>query len=462
MLPRLLSVLSWSFLVLFVRSAPSISQIDNLTLDSSGIFFISYDGVVNANSFQQNAVITYDGYEYAGWYTSTGYAILARRSLTSTSWSTLQLPHQLSTSDSHNVISIGISPADGVIHVALDMHSTVLYYTASESGLATNPTRTWVASRFGTITNTLGTLSVGSQITYPQWLVTPDNKLQFVYRTGVSGNGAGQLAEYSSGTWTNVGSWASASGSYTADTGAVSTARNLYIHGFTYDKNGRLHVSGTWRETNAAVSCSSSGLTNHDTVYFYSDDRGRTWYNNAKTQVGTAGSNPINVNTAGIIVDSLDANHALMNQESQTSDSTGQPHIIISYVPGRFTQCVSSYETGRVEYGRAFHLYRNSTNLWTKFEIPLDLDSVGRSQIVLDSSDNAFVFFPYGRVMSASKSTSWTDWTEVFTGSGMNIFGEIAIDRSRALSSSIVGILYQKNSTGTTPSAVGVSHFTLG
>lgn len=110
-------------------------------------------------------------------------------------------------------------------------------------------------------------------MTYPQWLVTPDNKLQFVYRSGVSGNGAGQLAEYSGGVWTNVGSWSSASGSYTSDTGAVSTARNLYINGFTYDVNGRLHVSGTWRENNGAVSCSSSGLTNHDTVYFYSDDR---------------------------------------------------------------------------------------------------------------------------------------------------------------------------------------------
>lgn len=102
--------------------------------------------------------------------------------------------------------------------------------------------------------------------------MTPQNKLQFVYRSGVSGNGAGQLAEYSGGVWTNVGSWASASGSYTSDTGAVSTARNLYIHGFTYDVNGKLHVSGTWRENNAAVSCSSSGLANHDTVYFYSND----------------------------------------------------------------------------------------------------------------------------------------------------------------------------------------------
>lgn len=63
--------------------------------------------------------------------------------------------------------------------------------------------------------------------------------------------------------------------------------------------------------------------------------QGRTYYNNAGTKIATADSNPVNVNTAGIIIDSLDSNHALMNQESQTTDSTGQPHIIISYVPGQ-------------------------------------------------------------------------------------------------------------------------------
>lgn len=117
------------------------------------------------------------------------------------------------------------------------------------------------------------TLNPASVVTYPQFVITPDNRLQFVYRSGVSGNGATQLAEYNGGTWSNVGSWASASGTYTSTNGAQSTARNLYIHGFTY-RSGRLHVTGTWREQNSAVMCSSGGLTNHDTVYIFSDDRG--------------------------------------------------------------------------------------------------------------------------------------------------------------------------------------------
>lgn len=30
-------------------------------------YFVSYDGLVNVNSFQQSAATTYNGYQYAGW-----------------------------------------------------------------------------------------------------------------------------------------------------------------------------------------------------------------------------------------------------------------------------------------------------------------------------------------------------------------------------------------------------------
>lgn len=119
-----------------------------------------------------------------------------------------------------------------------------------------------------------------------------------------------------------------------------------------------------------------------------------------------------------------------------------------------------NYETGRVAYARPFHLYRNSTNLWTKFEIPFALSSVGRSQIVLDTSDNAYVVLPFGRIVTASKSSGWTDWTEVFTGSALGAFGEVTIDRSRE-ASGIASFMFQKNSTGTTPSSVQLVHFNL-
>ncbi|KAJ7491224.1 hypothetical protein FB451DRAFT_1222455 [Mycena latifolia] len=441
-------------------AAPSVSVVSNTQLDPKGIFFILYDGVVNVNSFQLSAVLTYQNFQYAGWYTSTGMVVLGRKTLPSGAWSTLQLPHNLSTPDSHNVISLGVSPADGKIHVAFDCHSTQMFYTSSEANLATSG-NSWVASRFGAITTTLGTLNIGTVITYPQFVITPTNLLQFVFRSGVSGNGATQLAEYSAGTWKNVGSWASATGTYTAPSGATSTLRNLYIHGFTYH-GSRAYVTGTWREQNGAVSCSSAGLTNHDTVYFYSDDLGRTWFNSAGTKIGTSGTAPINVNTAGIIVDSLDADHGLMNQESQTVDSTGLIHAIISYVPGRFTQCVTNYETDRPAFARPFHVYQSANGSFTKVEIPFAIQSVGRSQIVMDAKDNVYVVLPFVRVVTASKASGWTDWTMVYNGTatGLSAFGEVTLDRAR-IPSGVMSVLYQKTSTGTTPSAVQLIDFTL-
>lgn len=42
------------------------------------------------------------------------------------------------------------------------------------------------------------------------------------------------------------------------------------------------------------------------------------------------------VTSPGIVVDSLNPDHGLMNQESQAVDSGGQIHAIISYIPGMF------------------------------------------------------------------------------------------------------------------------------
>lgn len=152
-----------SVLLAFCSAAPPVSLVSNSLLDSNGVFFVSFDGVVNVNSFQLTGVLAHGNFQFAAWYTSSRAAILARRQLPSGSWSTLQLPHNLSTNDSHNVIALGISPSDGKIHVALDCHSTQVFYTVSEANLASSGV-SWVASRFGTITTTIGNLNVGTSV----------------------------------------------------------------------------------------------------------------------------------------------------------------------------------------------------------------------------------------------------------------------------------------------------------
>ncbi|MER5791408.1 BNR repeat-containing protein [Streptomyces sp. NPDC001980] len=441
---------------------PSVNKQQSTQLDAQAVFFVSYDGLVNNNSFQKNGLFTYQGHQYAGWYTSTGSAVIGRRVLGGSSWSTVTLAHQLKSSDSHNVISMGVSKTDGRLHVNMDSHSDGFYYVKSVAGLLDNPGSTaWTSAVFGAVQTSLDGVSPTSQFTYPQFISTPEGRLQLSYRVGISGNGRNALAEYDGSGWTALGEWSSSSGTYTSTHGS-STARNMYLHGIDYDADGRLHAFFTWREQSASVMCNSGGITNHDTGYVYSTDRGRTWRNDAGALVATTGSSDtVAVTDSGLVVDSLNPDHSLMNQESQWTDSAGLPHTIISYVPGRFGQCTTDYVADRTANGRAFHLRRNSAGTWQKTEIPVALNSSQRTKLVLDKYDNAYAVFPYGRIAGASKAADYSDWALLYDGGDLNAFGEVVIDELRVKADNVLSFMYQETSSGTTPSALHVVDFAL-
>ncbi|WP_404194523.1 BNR repeat-containing protein [Streptomyces tauricus] len=441
---------------------PSVTRAGTTTLDSRAIFFVSYDGLVNNNSFQKNALLTHKGYQYAAWYTADRNAVVGRRALGASTWSTVKAGHTLRYDDSHNVISMGVSKTDGRLHLHMDSHSDGFTYVKSVAGLMNNPAGlTWTASRFGAPRSTLDGLALTSQFTYPQFVSTPEGRLQLSYRAGVSGNGRNALAEYDGTSWTALGEWSASTGTYTSEHGS-STVRNMYLHGIDYDRDGRLHSFFTWREQNNAVMCNSGGLTNHDTGYVYSDDRGRTWRNDAGTVVGATGtSNTVAVTDGGLVVDALNPDHSLMNQESQATDSAGRPHAIISYVPGRFGQCTTNYVADRTANGRAFHVRKTATGTWRKTEIPLALNSSQRTRLILDKYDNAYAILPYGRIAAASAASGHTDWTTLFDGAGLDAFGEVLVDETRIAQDGVLSVLYQVRSSGTTPSALRVIDFGL-
>lgn len=441
---------------------PSVNKKQSTRLDATAIFFVSYDGLVNNNSFQKNGLFTYKGYQYAAWYTSTGSAVIGRRVLGGSSWSTVTLSHQLKSSDSHNVISMGVSKVDGRLHINMDSHSDGFFYVKSVDGLLDDPGSTsWTSAVFGAVQTSLDGLALTTQFTYPQFIATPEGRLQLSYRVGISGNGRNALAEYDGSSWTALGEWTSSTGTYTSTHGS-STARNMYLHGIDYDAGGRLHAFFTWREQSASVMCNSGGITNHDTGYVYSTDRGRTWRNDAGALVATTGtSDTVAVTDSGLVVDSLNPDHSLMNQESQWTDSAGLPHAIISYVPGRFGQCTTDYVSDRTAGGRAFHVRKNSAGTWQKTEIPVALDSSQRTKLVLDKYDNAYAVFPYGRIAGASRSSGYTDWALLYDGSDLNAFGEVVIDELRIKADGVLSFMYQETSSGTTPSALHVVDFAL-
>ncbi|MDN3255850.1 BNR repeat-containing protein [Streptomyces sp. MA25(2023)] len=441
---------------------PSVTPAGRTTLDSRAIYFVSYDGLVNNNSFQKNGILTHKGHQYAAWYTADRNAVVARRALGAGTWQTVRVGHTLRYDDSHNVISMGVSRTDGRLHLHMDSHSDGFTYVKSAAHLLDDPTGlSWTASRFGAPRSTLDGLTLTPQFTYPQFVAAPNGRLQLSYRAGVSGDGRNALAEYDGRRWTELGEWSSSTGTYRSEHGS-STARNMYLHGIDYDRRGRLHAFFTWRERSGAVMCSGGGITNHDTGYVYSDDRGRTWRNDAGTVVGTTGgADRVSVTDAGLVVDPLSPDHSLMNQESQSTDSAGRPHAIISYVPGRFGRCTTDYVADRTAHGRAFHLRKDASGAWRKTEIPVPLNSSQRTRLVLDRYDNAYAVFPYGRIAGASAASGYTDWRLLYDGSGLNAFGEVLVDETRVARDGVLSVMYQERSSGTAPSALHVVDFRL-
>ncbi len=447
-------------------------------LDPTGVFEVTYSGLPNVASFQQDAILTRGRHQYAAWYAADRSATLARRRTngrgTPGPWEKLVLPHRLSAVDSHNTISLGVSRADGRLHVAMDVHNTRVYYLRSAPGLVDGGP--WAATAFSPVQRTLEGVELGG-ISYPQFVDTPDGWLQLSYRTGGSGGGVNELAEYGPAGWAVLGAWSAEDGRYTAPNGRTSDSRNMYLHGIGHDTRGRLHATFTWREDAAGgvVLCHPGGLSNHDTGYVYSDDRGRTWRTQDGAVAGVTGTastgsgGRVGWTTPNHVVDPLDVNHALINQEAQAVDSAGRVHVLISYVPGRFTQCVTDFTAQRISSAYPFHLVQLAAGSadapaprWRKIELPERVGAFGRTRLVLAANDDAYAVLPDGRILAASAASTWTDWIRVYDGAAIDAFGECVVDASRSRSDGLLSVLSQEPSTGTTPSPVHVTDFRLG
>lgn len=453
-------------------AAQSVTLQRNTVLSSNATAVKSYDTNVNVASYRHQGLLYYSGYQYVSWYNgNTRNVVVARRTFNQSTaavgtWQWAYVNFNLASgADSHNVISMAVSPNDGRLHVAIGTHGGQLYTARTVANAVTGTT--WNNTVFGGTgtTNTTAAAPVSglpgysaatSNVTYPYFMNAGDSAktLQFAYRTGSSGNGVMQLAEYntSTGNWSYLGQFTSASGSYTQN-GVTSTTRNAYPHGFTYDYSGRLHMAFTWRENLSKyfISGCTSTINNHDTLYAYSDDRGRTWKNSAGTKVATTGtSDLLALGDSGLVVDNLPVGRDLMNQETQIMDRNNLFHAFISYVPGRYQ---STCATDR-SVAQPFHVWRTASGTWTKVEVKLNNADVNqgydRSKVFFGTSNNLYLVLPDLRIVGASAASNWTNWSLLYDGRSLGNYGETIIDYNLTRVANAVSILYLKNTSNTT------------
>jgi hypothetical protein len=413
----------------------SISKDAEVLLTQAGLTVISYGGYLNGESFQEDGIVSYNGYQYAAFWNTGRHVVVARRSLPSGTWSTIELTdYTNSADDAHNTISIGICPGDGTLHLSFEHHGNNLHYRKSATGLVTNPTTaTWAASTFSAVTSALVGSTTVTLVTYPRFVTEPDgSKMLFEARIGESGSGDEYLWEYDGTThaWTSLGKYVD----------GIGDSINAYPHGLSYTKGGtRLHMSWCWRET-------SDASTNHDIDYIYSDDHGRTWKNNAGTTVATSGSSYITKSSSGIKVWTINQNRGLINQEHMAVDATGRVHVLLSHMPDAQADD-SSFDSARTK-SQFFHYWRDTNGTWTRVAMGgLPVVASFRGKLAISSSNNVYAILPDLRIAAATAAANFATWTVLDSTDSGRFFSDPLIDTARLVAEDKLTVFYPQKSS---------------
>ncbi|GJJ14379.1 hypothetical protein Clacol_008643 [Clathrus columnatus] len=345
-------------ILLFIQGLVSGSGIKPLTVSSIRSTTLGLDpptvNRLNGESFQQDAIATFNGYQYSVFYGSTPTATettprhvsIARRTLTSDEdegpWEIITFSDYNQTDDDgHDIISFGICYLDGTIHMAFDQHDNNLNYRISKPGVATNPGNiVWSTELFEDIQVGIqkdlndflpGLESINrtehfESITYPRFLSLPSGDLLLEMRVGRSGLGDDWLYTYSGkdGKWTDIGRY------------LEGVQNNAYINGIDLDTKGNLQVSWTYRDyvndtgQDVAVEAGPNGPeNNHDMDFGYSSDLGTTWKNTWGQTIGDLTTqSPILPNSPGITIFSIPKYGGILNQEAQTIDEENRIHVL--------------------------------------------------------------------------------------------------------------------------------------
>jgi autotransporter-associated beta strand protein len=407
---------------------------------------------VNWASFDQDKVVSFGNFQYAVYWDDDRVLTVVRRNLSSNEVQQVRLTDYvladgLATSEQsngHRNAVIGLSPLDGRIHLAWDHHNNSLNYTRSRTGLITDPPATITAADFEPKQPIAG---APARVTYPAFLSDHQDNLMFLCRSGGSGSGDIVFFEYdaATGQWTVVAKRLFGStGTYAAWNN--STSRNAYLHDILSDGNGRLHVSWVWRE--AAATWAS----NHDLNYAYSDDRGRTWKNNAGAQIADATrGEQITIDSPGIIVWPIPVYSWLMNQCGMTLDSRNNPHVATYHmeevlVPATVAHDPPPAERWRLNY---YHYWRDDDGVWHRRGPLPKPASANRPVIVAAPDDTIIIYFRTAdgiMAHAASARSGWTDWrTHVMTGPEYTYLDASKPDRRRLKESNILSLTADPN-----------------
>jgi len=428
---------------------PKVRKIADSIVDPSALNFPKggFGTCPNGKSFQQDPVASHQGHQYVTYYDSERRLCVARRKLPDGKWENIHFEdYHIRGNDTHNGTVLGICPGDGTIHLAFDHHNSDLHYRISRKDVATQPDKfKWEASLFSETTWELEPGVKIRRLTYPRFFSTPGGKLQFWFRLGSSGNGDSHLFEYdpASGAWENLGLIISREGSY-----GERKHRCPYLNGLDYDVRGRLHATWCWRETGGV-------MTNHDINYAYSDDLGRTWFNNYGVKIREPADAEgqkhlyIYLDSPNVTVQNIGMNRGMVNNMTQAVDSQGRIHVLASHIPPDAPEQES--QAACRELDKYFYYWREEGGKWNRVELPFCGD---RPKMLMDTNDNTYLVFSGDpltaeveddfQIAAATASSNWSDWKIIHLEKGPFTGGEPLLDRYRWRDEGILSVYIQE------------------
>src|SRR6478752_8186551 len=147
MLKGTLGIILGLILSMVVLQAQSLSPIGKAWAKNS----------VNAPVFRKNSAVSYRGYQYASYYDSLGYVILAKRKLGTNTWQVQKTQYTGDVTDAQRSISMMID-GNGFLHLSWGHHNTALNYCKSTAAASLT---------LGSKSSMLGTLE--NDVTYPEF-----------------------------------------------------------------------------------------------------------------------------------------------------------------------------------------------------------------------------------------------------------------------------------------------------
>ncbi|KAI2641021.1 hypothetical protein GGS21DRAFT_547353 [Xylaria nigripes] len=416
---------------------------------------------INGYAFQQDAIRSFNGWQYACFYASLPRALeplfvhLSRRKLPSGPWQTIVFEDYAQTvDDGHNTVQLGICPGDGTIHLSYDHHCDILRYRHSEVGVATSPdTIAWSPKLFTSTMSTLPGLpspeydGLLSYITYPRF-VTRERDLLFTFRTGKAGLGDDHLCVYTASTIAIAGNYRF------LGTHLKGSLNNPYIHGLDASPDGQhLHTTWVYREfvhydgwddpqdtKHKTQAGPNSAVNNRDICHAWSEDGGTLWRSGPRGRgeseviANLSRGESILPSSPGIVAFTIPKGHGLINQEAQAVDGEGGVHVLNR-------DCMD----GGAQ--RWKHYYLAPYGEWTQRALP-HVDGVfggKRGQLAVSRDGDLYFVLPHHEnsvltILRASRASQYAEYELVWREDGF-LPTEPLLDKVRLANDNILSVL---------------------